>query len=296
MTELNLLRHTGIEVVGEVPWGTHFCQFYSDKQDLTDLLVPYFKAGLESNELCIWVASEPLSVDEAKAALAQGLGNLDPYLRSGQLEILEYQDWDAPSGELGADRLAQRWVEKLEAAGRHGFDGLRLNGNPPWPDKPGWQRLTEFEATVDGIIGRYPMLAICSYSLARCGGVETIDTVRNHAFAVTRRAGEWVVLENSHRKRIADELPGENIRDIVLYLRRDDGRILEANAAAAKAYGYTRRNCSHSPSATCARAAHRKSLPAKWLRPMLKPSSSRQSIGAKTAAPSRWRSAHKART
>jgi two-component system, cell cycle sensor histidine kinase and response regulator CckA len=36
------------------------------------------------------------------------------------------------------------------------------------------------------------------------------------------------------------ELLSENTRDIVLYLRREDGRILEANAAAAAAYGYTR--------------------------------------------------------
>jgi PAS domain S-box-containing protein len=36
------------------------------------------------------------------------------------------------------------------------------------------------------------------------------------------------------------ELLSENIRDIVLYIRRDSGRIVEANAAAASAYGYTR--------------------------------------------------------
>ena len=38
------LRKTGISVVGDVPWGTHFCYFYETKQDLLDTLVPYFKA------------------------------------------------------------------------------------------------------------------------------------------------------------------------------------------------------------------------------------------------------------
>ncbi len=28
-------------------WGIHFCQFYQTKEDLMDILVPYFKAGLE---------------------------------------------------------------------------------------------------------------------------------------------------------------------------------------------------------------------------------------------------------
>lgn len=41
------MRVTGVEAIGEVPRGTHFCQFYASKQDLLDILVPYFKAGLE---------------------------------------------------------------------------------------------------------------------------------------------------------------------------------------------------------------------------------------------------------
>ena len=32
----------------------------------------------------------------------------------------------------------------------------------------------------------------------------------------------------------------ENSRDIILFIRREDGRILEANAAATTAYGYSR--------------------------------------------------------
>jgi len=41
------LRNSGIDIIGDVPWGTHFCQFYQTKKDLMDILVPYFKAGLE---------------------------------------------------------------------------------------------------------------------------------------------------------------------------------------------------------------------------------------------------------
>jgi len=54
------LRETGIAVLGSVPWGTHICQWYETKRDLLDVMVPYFKAGLENNELCVWITSEPL--------------------------------------------------------------------------------------------------------------------------------------------------------------------------------------------------------------------------------------------
>jgi len=62
-------RKTGIDIIGDVPWGTHFCQFYQTKQDLIDILVPYFKAGLENNEFCMWVTSEPLNKKEAEEVM-----------------------------------------------------------------------------------------------------------------------------------------------------------------------------------------------------------------------------------
>ena len=66
-------RKTGINVVGDVPWGTHFCLFYQTKEDLIDILVPYFQAGLENNEFCMWITSAPLEVEEAKSALKLSL-------------------------------------------------------------------------------------------------------------------------------------------------------------------------------------------------------------------------------
>ena len=51
-------RDTGISVIGEVPWGTHFCTFYETTQDLLDILVPFFKVGLETKEFCLWIISE----------------------------------------------------------------------------------------------------------------------------------------------------------------------------------------------------------------------------------------------
>ena len=36
----------GFDII-DVHWGTHFCQFYQTREDLMDILVPYFKVGLE---------------------------------------------------------------------------------------------------------------------------------------------------------------------------------------------------------------------------------------------------------
>ena len=75
------IRKTGIAVIGDVPWGTHFCQFYETANDLIDVLVPYFKAGLENNEFCMWVTSEPLSREEAENAMRKAVPDFDKFLK-----------------------------------------------------------------------------------------------------------------------------------------------------------------------------------------------------------------------
>jgi hypothetical protein len=187
------LRRTGISAIGDVPWGTHFCQFYQDKQDLIDILVPYFKAGLENNEFCIWVTCEPLSSAEAKAALAANFENLETYFANGQLEILD-AGWYASGGEFASDRVLQNWVNRLEAANRRGFSGMRLTGNPSWLEKPEWRGFMEYEASVDALIGQRRIVAICSYPLSKCDALQIMDVISNHAFALVRRAGKWEVL------------------------------------------------------------------------------------------------------
>ncbi|HEY5074748.1 MAG TPA: MEDS domain-containing protein, partial [Pyrinomonadaceae bacterium] len=86
------LRKTGIGVIGDMPWGTHFCYFYETREDLLHTLIPYFKAGLENNEFCLWIVSksELLTVAEAKDALRQAVPNLDRYLAQGSIEILNH--------------------------------------------------------------------------------------------------------------------------------------------------------------------------------------------------------------
>jgi len=129
------LRGSGIDVVGNVHWGTHFCQFYQTKTDLDDVLVPYFRAGLENNEFCMWITSRPLEVKGAKTSLKKAVKNLDDYIKKRQIEILDYSQWYTKSGKFGVDKVLQGWVRKERQAVKEGFAGLRLTGNTFWLEK-----------------------------------------------------------------------------------------------------------------------------------------------------------------
>lgn len=70
-----------------MPWGTHFCQLYQTKEDLTDIVVPYLKTGLENNKLCAWAIPELLKEEEAKEALRKAIPDFDAYLEKNKSRL-----------------------------------------------------------------------------------------------------------------------------------------------------------------------------------------------------------------
>ncbi|MFH1673663.1 MAG: MEDS domain-containing protein [Pseudomonadota bacterium] len=195
-----------IDLLGKAPWGTHICQFYRTKKDLTDILVPYFKAGLENNELCVWVAGGTLSVEDATASLKKGIGNLDDYTKKGQIEILDYSQWYTRSGRFDAQEVLQRWVDKEHDALKRGFNGLRVTGNTSWLDETTWWDFIQYEAVLENAIGAHRMIAICSYPVEKCGPAEIADVVSAHPFVLVSRRGKWELIDNVPAKRAGESL------------------------------------------------------------------------------------------
>lgn len=248
MPESKSMRKTGINIVGDVPWGTHFCQFYQTKEDLLDILIPYFKMGLENNEFCIWVVSYPFTVEDAKEVLKGVVPDFESYQRKKQIEVISYADWYLEDGVFKMQRVLNGWVEKLNSALVMGYDGMRLTGSTVWLEKKDWKDFTEYEEAVDNIIRGYKMIAICSYLLNKCGPYEIIDVVRNHQFALVKREGRLELFESSERKRAIGELrkSEEKYRNLYETIKDGlvatdlDGRILDCNQAYLDMLGYTR--------------------------------------------------------
>ncbi|MBI2600164.1 MEDS domain-containing protein [Candidatus Daviesbacteria bacterium] len=201
------LRDSGLKIVGDLPWGTHFCQFYQTKKDLSDILVRYFKAGLENNEFCVWVTSEFLTDQEAKAAMKKAIPNFAKYLKKGQIEIFPYTNWYLKSGKFEMKRVLKKWVGKHNEGKARGFDGMRVSGNPFWIDnKKDWDDFASYEAQINNVIGPYKLLVLCTYFLDKCGAGEIIDVVTNHQFALIKRSGSWEIIESAGQKQAKEAL------------------------------------------------------------------------------------------
>jgi len=199
-------RNTGIDLLGSVPWGTHLCLFYKTKGDLLDILVPYFKAGLENNESCLWITSDPLSEKEAEDALGKVLPNLDQYLQKKQIKIFPYSQWYFQNGTFNLKRVLDGWIEKLNQALSAGFAGMRVTGNSAWLEKTDWENFSDYERQLNVAISKYRMTAICTYCLDECSASDIVDVVSSHESALIRRKGKWELVESSERKKAEEAL------------------------------------------------------------------------------------------
>jgi len=221
------LRNSGISVVGDIAWGTHFCHFYETKEDLIDILVPYFKAGLENNEFCIWVVSDSLGEEEARSALRKNIPEADLYLAGGHMEIVPYPwltssrqqssptdnieiiphtDWYLKGGAFMAERALNGWYQKLADATARGYTGLRANGDEAWLTEENWKAFSDYEKSLDENLAGKRMIVLCSYPLSSSSAGQVLDVVDTHELALVRRQGNWEVVETSDLRQARQEI------------------------------------------------------------------------------------------
>lgn len=190
------VRKTGIRVMGDMPWGAHLCVFFETKADLLDLAATYFAAGLASNEFCVWAVSDPITEEDARNLLSCEIPDFDRHLAHGRIEIL--------------NKITSRWSEKLNSALARGYEGMRVSGNARlfgfrgsrdtpldrfWFESKHWEEFCEYEHELDRSLAGQKMIVLCTYSLQASRAVDMLDVARAHKCTLTRRNGDWELLE-----------------------------------------------------------------------------------------------------
>ena len=241
-------RKTGIGIIGDVPWGTHFCHFYRAKEDLLNILVPYFQAGLENNEFCLWATAEPLGAKEARKAMEKAMPGFDRYLKTGQIEIVPHDRWYLKNGVFDSERVIRAWVDKLDRALAAGYSGMRASGNMSWLERKDWDSFADYEAAINRVIGQRQMVVLCAYWLNNISAADVFEVAGSHTFAVVGRNGDLELVEGALYRKKAEEVLRESekkyrqlietIHEGVWVVDKDAGTTF-VNARMAEMLGYT---------------------------------------------------------
>lgn len=134
---------------------------------------------------------------------------------------------------IGLDMFRDRSVEEVYQE----VDIFYTDGEPRPPEQAPLLRSLQGEVVRGEEIMRHRGTGKSRYRQFSSAPTRDADGTITGAVAIVRDITDQKIAEEGLRRF---ELLSEHSRDIILFMRRADGRILEANAAAIQAYGYNR--------------------------------------------------------
>jgi DNA-binding CsgD family transcriptional regulator len=189
------LRDTGISLIGRVPWSTHLSLFCDTEPDLLDAACAFFAPAQHAQEHCIWIVSEPLSVDGAIEALRAAVPGFETEQKAGRFEVLAAEDWYYETGQFDWQRVIRAWQTRVADAVANGLAGVRAFGNPLWRNEQRWRDIEEYEHALETSIAGLRIIVLCCYMTDQSHPEDILNVARTHQFVIARRSGDWQFLE-----------------------------------------------------------------------------------------------------
>jgi hypothetical protein len=160
----------------------HVCAFFNSREDEYRITLPFIHEGLARGEKAYHLTGAHRRDDHLARLNAAGIDTA-AFERSGQFEL---HGWDETyfggQGYFDPDR----WLAVLEQALASGPCLTRFVAHMEWAleDRPGVDRLVEYEARANYMWPKYKNPVICCYDLARFSGDVVIDIMRTHPLVI----------------------------------------------------------------------------------------------------------------
>src|SRR5580658_673257 len=175
---------SGLQTVPHIQWGSHLVHFFASGTELRDVLVPYFKAGLENNERCLWVTGQAFDAEQARSALRAAVSDFDKRERDKQIEIANGDEWYASGAKLRPHDLMSGLLQSEQDALGLGYAGLRTNGNCAWLSRDQWADFLEYETLVQKSVRGRRMICMCGYCMDQLRDGSQLEVMERHDMAI----------------------------------------------------------------------------------------------------------------
>ncbi|WP_394296970.1 ATP-binding protein [Methanosarcina siciliae] len=185
------------ELFSSIPQSAQLSAVYSDIDELTELLVAYFKQGIERGEFCLWIVPDSLAAENAKKELEKEGVDVRKYITSSHLEIM-------PAGTLSESNLLfESAVKELleEGIGKslsEGFSGFRTNLDVKGIENSFKTCFGGLENILEGISqgNGKNFTFLCTFPLEELSGSALLELAEEKGVLVNRK-GKWEYLVNT---------------------------------------------------------------------------------------------------
>lgn len=202
------LRQSGIDGLGELEWGTHFCHLHETPSGLLATVADYLLAGVTAGESCLWLVPEPISVIEGWRALEHLVPSLESHRAAGHIELTPSGTFCYGGGGLDVSKVLAAFDERLGRALSNGRAGLRVAGALSALVPCRWHEVIDFEGGLNQWIAGRRMILLCNYILDLTSAAGVVDIVAAHEFAACTRGGRRERIEARSRRASEVEPPG----------------------------------------------------------------------------------------
>jgi hypothetical protein len=163
----------------------HVAAFFRSREEEYEVLGPYIREGIEAGEKAFHICAPHLKHDHLAHLETMGVPTRD-CLRTGQLEVLGWDDAYLKEGRFDGDSMMALLEEAVMTSQAEGFSRVRMMGHMEWAfeDRPGVDRIIAYESRINHLLNRLQQPAICIYDLNRFSGTAVVDVLRTHPYAL----------------------------------------------------------------------------------------------------------------
>ncbi|WP_043391117.1 MEDS domain-containing protein [Archangium violaceum] len=173
----------------------HIAAFFRSREEEYEVLRSYIREGIDAGEKAIHICDPHLKHDHLQHLEQMGVPT-DDCMRTGQLEVMGWNDAYLKEGRFDGDSMMALLEEAVMTSRAEGFSRVRMMGHMEWAleEQPGVERFIDYEFRVNHLLNQLRQPAICVYDLNRFSGSAVMDVLRAHPYALV----DGVVHENPY--------------------------------------------------------------------------------------------------
>jgi len=163
----------------------HACAFFHGREEEYQFLTPYVKEGLDRGEKALHITDPRYRDDHLERLAAAGIA-VQECTKRGQLQLRSWTESYLRDDQFDPDAALTLLDQALRSDRAEGFQQTRIVGHMEWAleDRPGVNRLLEYEARVNEVLAQHRETAVCVYDLTRFGAETVIDVLRTHPLVI----------------------------------------------------------------------------------------------------------------
>lgn len=165
---------------------THICALFESKEQEYGCTVPYFAEGLRQGEQVFTIRDAAQVTEHVQELRARLPFDTDPYVRSGQLNVVASEETYLQGGCFEAERMYNMLEGVLRQAEEGPFGRVRTCGDMSWVlrNMPGTDELMEYESRVNELTAQHDCTLMCVYDINQFSGRAVMDILSTHPMVI----------------------------------------------------------------------------------------------------------------